>query len=440
MEADPFSSVWVLLHSLSITAYPISIGTAVSMVITVLLLIASALISGSEVAFFSLSPSNINYLQNSKTRSSSYAIKLLNNPERLLGTILVANNFVNVGIVIISSYITSSLFDFSNTVYWLSFLIQVIVITFLLLLFGEIIPKIYATHYSLSFSLFMSIPLNFMEKIFRPISSFLIFSTSIVKRRFHKKQNISIDDLSSALDLTTKDIEEEKKILKGIVEFGNIDTKEIMKSRMDVVAADITIKFNDLVDLIVKEGYSRIPIFSESFDNIKGILFIKDLLAHLHKPSSFRWQTLIRPPYFVPEKKKINELLEEFQKNKIHMAIVVDEYGGSSGIITLEDILEEIVGEIHDETDEEENFFKKVNDKTFLFEGKTLINDFYKIFEIDSDIFEDVRGEADTLAGLILEIKGEIPALNDIVVYEPFEFKIAEVDNRRIKKIRTTIK
>jgi magnesium and cobalt exporter, CNNM family len=440
LEADPYSSIWIINSILSITLHSISFETVIAMAITGLLLIASALISGSEVAFFSISPSDMHMLRTSKSKSCSIALKLLNNPERLLGTILVTNNFVNVGIVILSSYITSSIFDFSNTAYWIGFLVQVVVITFLLLLFGEIIPKVYATHYSLKFSLFMSIPMNFLEKVFRPISSFLIFSTSIVKNRFHKKQNISIDDLSSALDLTTKGIEEDKKILKGIVEFGNIDVKEIMKSRMDVVAADINMKFDELVDLIVENGYSRIPIFSESFDNVKGILFIKDLLAHLQKTNNFRWQSLIRPPYFVPEKKKINELLEEFQKNKIHIAIVVDEYGGTSGIITLEDVLEEIVGDIQDETDEEESFYKKVNDTTFIFEGKTLINDFYKIFELNSDIFEDVRGDSDTLAGLILEIKGEIPNVDDIIKYEPFEFTIAEVDNRRIKKIKTTIK
>lgn len=440
MEADPYSSVWVILNNLNITVHPISFETIIAVIFTMLLLVISALISGSEVAFFSLSPTNINYLQKKKTKSCSTAIKLLNNPERLLGTILITNNFVNVGIVILSAFITNSVFDFSTVNYWISFVMQVVIITFLLLLFGEIIPKVYATHYSLSFSIFMSLPLNFLEKIFRPISSFLIFSTSIVKNRFHKNQNLSLNDLSQALDLTTKDIDEDKKILKGIVEFGNIDVKEIMKSRMDVVAVEINMPFNELLDLIVKEGYSRIPVYSETFDNIKGILFIKDLLAHIQKPANFRWQSLIRPPYFVPEKKKINELLEEFQKNKMHMAVVVDEYGGTSGIITLEDVLEEIVGDIHDETDDEESNFKKVNDTTFIFEGKILINDFYKIFEIDSDIFEDVRGEADTLAGLILEMKGEIPNVGDVVTYKPFEFRIIEVDNRRIKKIKTTIK
>jgi len=440
LEADPYSSIWVILNNFNITIHPVSFETIIAVLFTMLLLVISALISGSEVAFFSLSPTNINYLQKKKTKSCSTAIKLLNNPERLLGTILVTNNFVNVGIVILSAFITNSVFDFSMMNYWISFIIQVVVITFLLLLFGEILPKVYATHYSLSFSIFMAIPLNFLEKLFRPISSFLIFSTSIVKKRFHKNQNLSLNDLSQALDLTTKDIDEDKKILKGIVEFGNIDVKEIMKSRMDVVAVELNMPFNELLELIVKEGYSRIPVYSETFDHIKGILFIKDLLGHIQKPANFRWQSLIRPPYFVPEKKKINELLEEFQKNKMHMAIVVDEYGGTSGIITLEDVLEEIVGDIHDETDDEESNYKKVNDTTFIFEGKILINDFYKIFEINSDIFEDVRGEADTLAGLILEMKGEIPNVGDVVTYKPFEFRIIEVDNRRIKKIKTTLK
>ncbi|MCK4662178.1 MAG: gliding motility-associated protein GldE [Bacteroidales bacterium] len=438
MEADPYLSGVIFLN-LDITVNQITFGAIIGVIVIIILLIASALISGSEVAYFSLSPTNIKYLKNQKSKSCELVIKLLNNPKRLLGTILVSNNFVNVGIIILSAYVISALVDFSNSP-TLGFIIKVIIITFFLLLFGEIIPKIYATQYSLRFAVIMAYPILVLGKIFSPISSFLIYSTSIVNKKFQRKQDISIDDLSTALDLTASSLNEERELLKGIVEFGNIDVNEIIKSRVDVVAVDINTKFKKLLKSIINSGYSRIPVYSETFDNVKGILFIKDLLPHIQKSDSFRWQTLIRPPYIVPEKKKISELLEEFQKNKIHMAIVVDEYGGTAGIVTMEDVLEEIIGEIQDEFDEEEIIFKKLDDKNYIFEGKTLLNDFYKIIHSNPDIFGEVKGDADTLAGLILEIKGEIPSLNDEIIYDNYIFKIVEVDNRRIKKIKTTIK
>lgn len=444
---DPYPLAF--LANIEIGFYPFSISTLVLLFILILLLFASALISGSEVAFFSLKPTDLKQLDQKNSKRSNLVLKLSNMPERLLGTILVANNFVNVCIVIISTLFfvygpfedprSFSIVDFSGSPA-LGFVFQVVIVTFILLLFGEILPKIYAASYPIRFSIAMAFVLNILEKIFRPVSSILIFSTSVVNKRFaQKKQNISMDYLSNALDLPSTEINEDEKILKGIVQFGNIDVKEIMRSRIDVLAIDIKTKFKKLLPQIINSGYSRIPIFSESFDNIKGILYIKDLLPHLHKTDTFKWQSLIRPPYFVPETKKINDLLGEFQSKKIHMAIVVDEYGGTHGIVTLENILEEIVGEITDESDDDEIIYSQIDESTYLFEGKTLLNDFYKIIQSKSDIFDDVKGDADTLAGLILEIKGEIPAMNDRVTYRNFSFMIISVDNRRIKKIRISV-
>jgi gliding motility-associated protein GldE len=299
----------------------------------VLLLFCSALISGSEVALFSLSPQQVSDIESEESPRNRKLVKLLRMPEELLATILIGNNFVNVGIVILSSFITNSIVDFSNAP-TMGFVVQVIAITFLLLLFGEIIPKVYATQTSVNFSKFMAFPLFYMEKIFRPLSVILIKSTSIVNKRMSKKQNISMGDLSHALELTADEITEEIEILEGIVNFGNINVVEIMKSRVDVVAVDIHTSFGKLQSVIIESGYSRIPVYENTFDNIRGILYVKDLLPHHHKSSTFRWQSIIRPPFYVPETKKINDLLEEFQTQKNHMAIVVDEYGGSSGIIT----------------------------------------------------------------------------------------------------------
>jgi len=424
---------------LDITFYSITVGVIIGIIVMTLLLISSALVSGSETSFFSLNPSDISKIKEKKSRTNYLILKLLNIPERLLATILIANNFMNVGIVIISIYITTSIVDFSNILV-IGFIFQVIIVSFLILLFGDFLPKIYATQYPIRFSSFMSIPLNFFEKVFRPISFFLISFTSIVNKKLsQKKSNISIDDLSGALDLTSPQITEYKNILEGIVKFGNIDVKEIMKSRIYVIAIDIKTKLNKLISTVIESGYSRIPIYSETFDNVKGILYIKDLLPHLHKNNTFKWQILIRPPYFVPETKKINALLEEFQTNKTHMAIVIDEYGGTCGIITLEDILEEIIGEITDESDDDEVIYLKLDDKNYLFDGKILLNDFYKIVNSNDDIFDEIKGDADTLAGLILEIKGEIPEKNKKISYKYFTFKIESVDHRRIKKIKVTI-
>lgn len=437
MESDPYVSM-VILSNLNITFYPVTFATILGSIFILVLLFCSALISGSEVAFFSLSPSDLEKVKKSNNRTDNIILLLLKNQQKLLATILVANNFVNIAIVILSTYLTNALIDFSNAPL-VGFLVQVIIITFLLLLFGEIIPKVYANQFSAKFAQIMALPLIVLSKIFQPISFFLTSSTKIVDRRFNKKQNISMDELSDAFEITSKSIADDKEILKGIIEFGSIEVTQIMCPRVDVMCIDINTPFTNIIRQIIDAGYSRIPVYEGSFDNIKGILYIKDLLPHIQKNDSFRWQSLIRPPYFVPEKKKINDLLEELQAKRIHMAIVVDEYGGSAGIITMEDILEEIVGEITDETDVEDINFTKINDQNYLFEGKTLLKDIYKILNFDNSVFDEIKGDADTLAGLILEIKGNFPSLYDIIKYKNITFIIEEIDNRRIKKIKCTI-
>ena len=301
-------------------------------------------------------------------------------------------------------------------------------------------PKVYATRNHVEMALFMAFPITILEKVFLPVTSLLIFSSSFVKKRTGaRRSNISMDDLSDALELTSDEFNEDDKILKGIVNFGNINVSAIMCPRIDVTAIDIKSEFDKIVSVIIDSGFSRIPVYSDSFDSVKGILYAKDVLPYTNKPGNFKWQSLLRPPYFVPETKKINDLLKEFQSKKIHMAVVIDEYGGTSGIVTLEDILEEIVGEIIDESDEDQLLFRKIDDKTYIFEGKILLNDFCKIVEIEEDIFEDVRGESETLAGLILELKGEIPTKDQIIEFGRFNFRILSADRRRIKEIRVEI-
>jgi gliding motility-associated protein GldE len=414
---------------------------AVCLLAIVILLVFSALISGSEVAYFSLSPAEKQKISSTSSKKYRYIQKNLDSPEQLLATILVANNFVNVGIVILSSFTINNIVDFTNEPI-LGILVQVFTISFIILLFGEIIPKVYSTHRALKFARFIAIPMHYTIKVLKPLNSVLIYSTSFINTRIHAyNSHISVDELSQALELTSQtDLKDDAEILKGIVKFGNKNVAEIMRSRVDVVSADIDFGYNKIMNLITETGFSRIPVYSDTFDNIKGILYIKDLLPHVHKGASFRWQSIIRPPFYVPETKKIDDLLEDFQKNKVHMAIVVDEYGGTSGIVTLEDVLEEIVGEITDEFDEEEKFYTKIGENKYLFDGKTMLNDFYKVIGLEESVFDDMKGEADTLAGLILELKGEIPAKNDTINCKNYVFTIEAVDNRRIKQIKVDIK
>ena len=402
-----------------------------------LLIICSAFISGAEVAYFSLDTSDLEELE----KDGETVLKLLKNPNQLLATILIANNFINVGIIVISAFLTSIAISFpegSN----LEFVFQVIVITSLLVLFGEITPKVYANNNPISFSLKMSKPLVFLEKLFYPLSYILVTTTSFIDKRLAAKQTeISIEEISKALDITEHESkEDERRILRSIVEFGNTDVKEIMKSRVDVLAIDKTIKFPDLLKVIVSSGYSRIPVYEGQFDNVLGVLYIKDLIPHLDgDEDEFDWLSLCRAPYFVPETKMINDLLKEFQLKKNHLAIVVDEYGGTSGIVTLEDVLEEIVGEINDEFDVDDNIYSKLDDKNFIFEGRISLIDFLKIIKGENDYFDDLKGESDSLAGLILEVKGRIPKIGEVCEIPPYTMVVESADLRRIKRVKVTI-
>lgn len=401
--------------------------------ILLFLLLCSALASASEVAYFSLTPRELDKI---KEKGYHKVLHLLKKPNLLLSTILITNNFVNVGIVILSTYLVNTLFNFSNYPI-LGFVIQVVLVTFIILLVGEIIPKLYANRKQIKMAIIMAGPLTFLTYLFRPLSILLIKSTSVISKRMAKKDGLSIDQLSKALELTEDaEINEEKEILEGIVRFSNIDAIDIIQPRINIIALDMEDSFDYVKDIVIEHGYSRLPVFRENLDNIEGILYVKDLLAHLKEPLNFNWQSLIRPAYFVPETKKINDLLEEFQLKKVHMAIVVDEYGGTSGIVTMEDILEEIVGEINDEYDEKEENFVRLQNNTYIFEACTLLNDFIKIVNADQDSFKDIEGEADTLAGLILEIKGELPRKSEVITYQEHKFTVLEVDNRRIKKIK----
>ena len=410
------------------------------MVVVAILLFFSAMISGSEVAYFSLGPIHINELKEHPNRKETMVLNLLDKPERLLANILITNNFINVGIVIIASFVTGTILNFTHSPL-LGFVIKVIIITFLLLLFGEIMPKVYANRFAPQFARRMAVPLVILDKLFQPLIFILVRSTGLVNRRLAKKgQNISMEDLSEALDLATDVVENEKEMLEGIVRFSNLEVSEIMKPRTDVVTVDIETDLDTLTRVIIDSGFSRIPVYEETSDHLKGILYVKDLLPHINQKNSFNWQKLIREPFFVPETKKINDLLKEFQEKKIHLAIVVDEYGGTEGIVTMEDILEEVVGEITDESDEEEVFYRRIDAFTFAFDGKTLLNDFYKVTELDDELFDEVKGDAETVAGLLLELKGGFPRMNDVIQCRGIEFTVLAMDKRRIKEVKVFLK
>lgn len=415
-------------------------GAIISGILTCILLLFSAYASGSEIAFFSLSPNDLNDLDVEKYDADKRIVALREDSERTLATILITNNLVNVTIVMLSNYFFAHVIDFGSAL-WLHFLVITVLLTFLLLLFGEIMPKVYASQHTLAFCRMSSGGILFLSKLFRPLSTILI-GTGILAEKVVQKENhvLSVDDLEQALELTDQEeLKEEKNMLEGIVRFGDETAKEVMTSRQDVVDLDFRLPFPDVLKCIVENNYSRIPVYQDTIDNVKGILYIKDLLPHLSKPATFRWQSLIRPPYFVPETKKIDDLLRDFQENKVHIAVVVDEFGGTSGIITLEDILEEIVGEINDEYDEEEKSYTRINANTYVFEGKTLLSDLYKILDLDDDTFEEVEGDADSLAGLLLEIKGDFPELHERIDYKNFTFEVTELDGHRISKIKVII-
>ena len=417
-----------------------TIGAIIAGVSACLLLFVSGFASGSEIAFFSLSPNDLSELDDEKNDADTKIKQLRKESERTLATILITNNLVNVAIIMLFGYFFDHLIDFGGA-WWLEFLCMTVLLTFLLLLFGEIMPKVYAGQHSLRFCRSTVGGILFCRKLFYPFASIVVSSGRLADKVVQKENHVlSVDDLEQALELTDKeDIKEEQRMLEGIVRFGDETAKEIMTSRQDVVDLDFQSTFQEVLQCVVENNYSRIPVYQGDSDHIRGILYIKDLLPHLSKGSSFRWQTLIRPPYFVPETKKIDDLLREFQENKVHIAIVVDEFGGTSGIVTLEDVLEEIVGEINDEYDEDEKSYQRVNSNTFIFEGKTLLSDFYKILKVDDDIFEEVEGDADTIAGLLLEIKGEFPRLREKIDYRDFTFEILEMEERRISKVKVVV-
>jgi gliding motility-associated protein GldE len=413
-----------------------------SIILLIILLACSALISGAEVALFSLTKSNIDKGIEEKSSAMEIIAKLLERPKKLLATILVANNFLNIAIVLLFAYIGETIFkDITNTI--VRFLLEVVSATFLILLFGEIIPKIYASRNSVKFSSFMARPLKILDVVFSPISLPMRYTTLKIQNRFGKQRsNLSVDQLSQALELTNNEntTQEEQKLLQGIVSFGNTDTKQVMRPRMDLFALNIETPFETVIKEIVDKGYSRIPIYEENIDNLKGVLYVKDLLPHLNK-KTFEWTTLLREPFFVPENKKLDDLMVEFKTKKVHLAVVVDEYGGTSGLVSLEDVIEEIVGDISDEYDDDDLIYTKLDDHNFSFEGKTPLKDVYRIINIEdkAEDFENQKGEAETLAGFVLEISGGFPRIGSKINFKNYVFTIEALERKRIKQIKLTL-
>jgi putative hemolysin len=437
VDPDPYS--FALLNILK----PWNMGILLWTVIMMALLVLSALLSGSEVAYFSLTPKDREQLEQDESKTSILAADLLSRPNALLATILIGNNLVNVAIIILSTFMMDMMFDFKGREL-LAFLVQVVAVTLIILIVGEISPKVYATKNAQKISLFMAYPLIFMRKLFWPISRIMVSSTRKINARAKEAEsgsNITVDELSHAIELTTdKDTKEhETRILSGIVKFGSTEVRQVMTPRMDVISLDIELDFDKLQEKIISHSVSRIPIFRETFDNVAGVLYVKDLLPFLKENKDFDWQTLLRPAVFVTENKKLDDLLREFQEKKNHMAIVVDEYGGSSGVITLEDIIEEIVGEISDEFDEDEIVYSKLDDNNYVFEGKTALMDLYRVLGIPGTKFENAKGDSDSIAGFILELSGKIPLKNERIRFENFLFTIEAADKRRIKQVKITI-
>lgn len=420
----------------------INISYLTSIILLVILLACSAMVSGAEVAIFSLTKSNIDEGIENKSVKMQIISDLLNRPKKLLATILVANNFINIAIVLLFAYIGETIFsNITNSI--ARFLLEVVCATFLILLFGEIIPKIYASRNSVQFSSFMARPLKILDFIFSPISLPMRYVTMKIQNTFGKqKSNLSVDQLSQALELTNDEdtTQEEQKILQGIVSFGNTDTKQVMRPRMDLFALDINTPYETIIKEIINNGYSRIPVYEESIDTIKGVLYVKDLLPHLNK-KKFNWTKILREPFFVPENKKLDDLMVEFQTKKVHLAVVVDEYGGTSGLVSLEDIIEEIVGDISDEYDDEDLIYTKLDDNNYSFEGKTPLKDVYKIVGIEEDIgdFESKKGDAETLAGFVLEISGGFPRIGSKINFKSYVFTIEALERKRIKQIKLTL-
>jgi len=414
----------------------------------IVLIFGSALISGSEIAYFSLSPQQIARLKQTDNRADKRILYLLREPKYLLATILIANNFFNISIIIISYFLTSNLFDFGNAPIWLEFVINTLVVSFLLVLFGEVMPKVYATVSNLRLAKIASIPIRIMYWLFYPFSRFLAYTTDAIEKRIDATRNNTInqDEIDQAIDMVaeishTDTTPQDADMLKGIVAFRNIAVKQIMHNRLDIFAVDMNMPFDVLLPKLIEEGYSRVPVYEEDIDDIKGLLYVKDLLQYLDQPPSFQWQDLVRDAFFVPETKKVQDLLKEIQQRRTHLAIVVDEYGGTAGLITLEDIIEEIVGDIKDEydTDDDDIDYKKLNDSIYIFDGKTSLLDVCKIMKIDTQTFKDVQNEVESLAGLLLEMEGKFLNKNEQVVFEKFRFTVMKKKANRLEKIKVEI-
>lgn len=427
--------------SLHILLLAIDISVISGFVLLFLLLCCSALISGAEVALFSLTRTDIDTHPEADSRPFKIILQLLERPKKLLATILVANNFINIAVVLLFAYLGDFIFE-NVTNPTVKFILEVIVVTFLILLFGEILPKIYASRNNLKFASFMAYPLKVLDVLLSPVSLPMRSTTLGIHKKLGKqKSNLSVDQLSQALELTSHEdtSKEEKKILQGIVSFGNTDTKQVMRPRIDIFALNVAQKYAEIIPDIVANGYSRIPVYEENVDQIKGILYIKDLLPYIDR-KQFDWTSLLREPFFVPENKKLDDLMAEFQEKKVHLAVVVDEYGGTSGLISLEDIIEEIVGDISDEFDDDDLNYSKLDDNNYVFEGKTALKDFYKVIRLEDDaVFEDEKGEAETIAGFVLEISGSFPKLQSKIFFREYVFTIEAMDKKRIKRVKVTI-
>ena len=435
---EPHSSIYLDL------LLPWNFNVLIGIFIMLILLLLSALISGSEVAYYSLSPQDKKTLEEDTSKSSQRVLELLKKPKTLLATILIGNNLVNVAIIILSSLLMKMLFNFEGSEL-LGFIIQVVAVTLIILMVGEISPKVYATKNAMRLALIMGSALTFMSKLFYPLARVLVVGTRKIDQRA-KEQNdsgnfITADELNHALELTTDNTTgaDEKRILSGIVKFGSTEVRQVITPRIDVICFDTKTTYKQLQTEIVEHGFSRIPIFEDSFDNVVGILYVKDLLNHLHAPDDFDWKPLLRNPSFVTENKKLDDLLREFQDDKNHMAVVVDEYGGSSGVISLEDIIEEIVGEISDEFDDEELIYTKIDENNYVFEGKAALIDVYRVLDITGEKFEAAKGDSDSLAGFILELTGKIPQKNERIRFEHYLFTIEAADKRRVKRVKVTI-
>ena len=435
---DIFAALQPLAFISGVTVTAPGVSAVVALMLAGMLLLVSAFVSGSEIALFSISSADLEEMDEEKNSSDKKIMTMLEQPDKLLATILITNDFVNVAIVMLLNFFFLQVFDFSAAPEWVEFLLLTVVLSFLLLLFGEVMPKIYSKNNVRSFARFVSHGLYFLFNVLTPFSRLLVKCTSFTDRLVSKKNySLSVDELEQALELTDKqEIGEQQKMLQGIIRFGDETVKDIMTSRMDVVMLDIHASYDEVLRCAAENAYSRIPVYSRKQDDIRGVLYIKDLLPYLNRGESFKWQTLIRQPYFVPQTKKIDDLLCDFQAVRVHMAIVVDEFGGVSGIVTLEDIIEEIVGEINDEFDETDLPYECIDDRTVVFDGKVLLADFYKIMNLDADDFEEVAGEADTLAGLLLEIKGEFPQLHEVLQCNGINFEVMQRSMNRIAKIK----